>query len=155
MESRASDSNETSNGSADAGSASDAGSSTTTPGSAETLAADEWRRRAQQLIDTITRVGSALKRFSKIPNRAVFYDLHPYFADAHSVLLVVRHYINWLGISFSFIRFTCIILYHSLYSSIFLAINLCSLAYLLPLTGYLIDRKDHNWCRVPNLASFI
>ena len=84
------------------GSPSDAGSSTTMPGSTEALvamaAADEWRRRAQQLTETITRVGSALKRFSKIPNRAIFYDLHPYFADAHAVLLVVRHYINWLGI---------------------------------------------------------
>lgn len=82
------------------GSASSA-ASTATPGSREELAAlaaaDEWRRRAHQLAETIARVGGALKRFSKIPNRAIFYDLHPYFADAHAVLLVVRHYINWLG----------------------------------------------------------
>ena len=84
------------------GSTSDVGSSSTMPGSMEALAAmadaDEWRRRAQQLTETITRVSNALMLFSKIPNRAIFYDLHPYFADAHSVLLVVRHYINWLGI---------------------------------------------------------
>ena len=64
---------------------------------ASELAADDWRRRAQELRQTVRRVGIALKRFERIPNRALFYDLHPYFSDLQSVLIVVCAYVSWLG----------------------------------------------------------
>ena len=57
----------------------------------------EWRDRAAKFEELVKAVSRMAEKLSKIPNRALLYDMYAYLWDMRGVLSVLNSFVKWLG----------------------------------------------------------